>query len=141
MRDRCSTYMFSPSVVIPSRCQLKLNVGVDPAKQQFKECAQSYAGNEHPKTHKRFKRTPFSQTKQDRMRIFEEIVFFHCYEQCKNKSLIFLPPVASHGQMLIPANWQQKDTGFVCFCFVRSSEKRISSKIRILSCLITKCSF
>ena len=30
-----------------------------------------------PKTHKMFKRTLFNQTKQDRMRMFKEILFFN----------------------------------------------------------------
>ena len=43
-----------------------------------------------PETHKGLKRTVFNQTKQDRMRIFEEILFFKAtYNAKTNNSLIF----------------------------------------------------
>ena len=56
-----------------------------------------------PKTYRRFKRTLFNQTKPDRMRIFEEILFFKAENTTiennnnnnkqTNKSLILLSPV------------------------------------------------
>ena len=47
-----------------------------------------------PKTHKRLKRTLCNQTKQDRMPVFEEILFFKTTNNRRtNKSLIFLSPV------------------------------------------------
>ena len=43
-----------------------------------------------PKTHKRLKRMLFNQTKQDNIRIFEEILFFKAtYNTKTNNSLIF----------------------------------------------------
>ena len=48
------------------------------------------------KTHRRLKRTIFNQTKRDRMRIFEEILFFKATDNTKtNKSVIFLSPAGS----------------------------------------------
>ena len=54
-----------------------------------------------PKTHKRSERTLFTQTKQDRMRILEEILFFKATNNTKtDKSFLFLTPVGFlHNEM------------------------------------------
>ena len=49
-----------------------------------------YCFGQEPKTHRRLKRTLFNRTKQDRKRIFEQILFFKAiYNTKTNNSLIF----------------------------------------------------
>ena len=53
------------------------------------DCCHCYQCQANQKTHERLERTLFNQTKQNRMRMFEEIP----YEQYENKQITYLSPV------------------------------------------------
>ena len=77
----------------------------------------------------------FIQTKQDRMCIFKEILFFQSYVQYKIKQtnhLSFASWILVEGThsraFFLPqesneSNWQKTNDLLVCFCTVRSFEK------------------
>ena len=92
---------------------------------------------------KRLKRKPFHWTKQDRMQIFEGIIFFlQNYEQYKNRIQIQYKnrqtSTLPHARIqLAAAKW------FVCFCIVRSFEKEdfLEKSHPVLFYLVKKRSF
>ena len=91
-------------------------------------------------------RTLFSQTKQDRTRIFEEILFFKATKNTKtNESLTFLSLMGFLQKEMerrkktsfckIPAS-DRKITIHIVFVLFVALKKTIASKIRNLSCFV-----
>ena len=84
----------------------------------------------HPTRDKRLKRTLFNQRKQDRMGIFEEILFFKATNNTKtNKSLTFLLPVAFL--------WEDEGT-LICIVCSFENEGFLENPHPVLFCLIKK---